>query len=81
MLLAIATDRPSPLVGEGAPKDHRIRFANSVGMRGIAAVFIGSSAEERNPSPWIFAERKNPVPLPQGARVGPVDGVTLVVGQ
>ena len=54
---------PSPLVEEGAAKGR---------MRGITMAATRSSAEDRNPSPWIFAERKNPVPLPQGARGGPV---------
>ena len=54
---------PSPLAGEGAPQGR---------MRGIAISVNCSSAEERKPSPWFFAERKNPVPLPQGARGGSV---------
>jgi len=63
---------PSPLEGEVAPKGHRIRFANSVGMRGISLLRqMRSSAEERIPLTLTFLlNAKMSVPLPQGARGG-----------
>ena len=68
-----ASDLPSPLVGENGAKLTEFAFANSVGMRGISTrskLLCGGE----NPSPWKFAERKFPVPLPQGARVKLVRG-------
>ena len=62
----------SPLAGEGAPKEHRIRVLNSVGMRGI---FLASGMGGRRPPHPIFtAERRKNHPLPQGERVNPVVG-------